>query len=121
MSRTSTRDRMLTIRSRQSPLNPPLSHTPQKWRQLEDTISEDSDPVPLGGDVTFTFANLPDPSLSNSFTPKGKEWGLPAPQGDDGDSRDGDPLDGGNSDGSDFNDDDDNNNEVDNHLGDVDE
>ena len=121
MSQTSIHGRMPTTRSRQLPLNPSLSHTPQKWRQPEDTISEDSDSVPLGRDVTFTFTSLPDPGSSNPFTLKGKYQGLPALQGDGRDSGDGDPPDNGNPDSSDFNNDNDNNDEVNNYLGNIDE
>ena len=121
MSRISTRGRMPATRSRQSPLNPPLSHTSQKRRQPEDTIPEDSDPVPPGRDVTFTFTNLPDPSPSNPFTLKEKEWGPPAPRGDSGDSGDSDSPDNGDPDGSDFNDDDNDDDKVNDHLGDIDE
>ena len=112
MSHTSIHSRMPATRSRQSPLNPPLSHTPWKQRQSEDTISEDSDPVPLGRDITFTFTNLPDPGPSNPFTTKGKDRSLPAPQGDGEDGEDSNPLDNNDPDGSDFNDDDDDNDEV---------
>ena len=121
MSQTSTHSRMPAIRLRQLPLNPPLSHTPQKQRQPEDTISKDSDPVPPGGDITFTFANLPDPGPSNPFTPKEKDWSLPAPQGDGEDGEDSNPPDNNDPDGSDFNDDNDDDNKVDDHLDDIDE
>ena len=112
---------MPATRLRQLPLNPLLSHTPQKQRQPEDTIPEDSDSVPLGRDVTFTFTNLPDPGLSNLFTPKEKEQRLPAPQGDGENSGDGNSPNDGNLDSGDFNDDDNDDNEVDDHLGDIDE
>ena len=111
---------MPATRSRQSPLNPPLSHTPQKWRQPEDTIPEDSDPVPPGGDVTFTSINLPNSGPSNPFTPKGKERRPPALQGDGGDGRDSDSLDDGDPNGGNVNDNDDDDDEVDDHLNDVD-
>ena len=120
MSQTSTHGRMLATRLRQLPLNPPLSYTPQKWRQPEDTISEDSDSVPPGRDVTFTFINLPDPGPSNPFTLKEKEQRLLALQGDGRDSEDSNPLDNSNPDGSNFNDDNNNDDEVNDHLGDVD-
>ena len=103
------------------PLNPLLSYTPWKWRQPEDTISEDSDPISPGEDVIFTFVNLPDPGSSNPFTPKGKKWGPLVLQGDGGDSGDGDPPDDGNPNSGDFNNDDDDNDEVDNHLDDINE
>ena len=121
MSQTSTHGRMPATRLRQSPLNPPLSHTLWKQRQPEDTISEDSDPVPLGRDITFTFTNLPDPSLSNLFTPKGKEQRPPVLQEDSENSGDSDPPDDGNPDSGNFNNDDDNDDKVDNYLGDIDE
>ena len=112
---------MLITRSRQSPLNSPLSHTLQKQRQPENTISEDSDSVPLGRDVTFTFTNLPDSGSANLFTSKGKSWEPPALQEDSRDSRDRDSLDGGNPDSGNFNDNNNNNNnEVNNYLGNID-
>ena len=120
MSQTFTHGRMPATRLRQLPLNPSLSYTLRKWRQLEDTIPEDSDSVPPGRDITFTFTNLPDPGPSNPFTLKRKKWGLLALQGDGRDSEDGDPLDDGNPDGSNFNNDNNDNNKVNNHLGDVD-
>ena len=121
MSQTSTCGRMLTTRSRQSPLNSSLSHTLQKQRQPEDTIPEDSDPVPSDRDVTFTFTNLPDPGSSNPFTLKGKERRPLALQGDGENGGDSNPPDYGDPDGSDFNNDNNDDDKVDDHLGDIDE
>ena len=78
--------------------------------------TEDSDPVSLGRDVTFTFDNLPDPGLSNLFTPKEKGQKPPALQEDGGNSRDSDSPDNDDPDSSNFND----NNKVNNHLGNID-
>ena len=112
---------MLATRLRQLPLNPPLSYTLWKQRQPEDTIPEDSDPVPLGRDIIFTFTNLPDPGLFNLFTPKRKEQRPPVLQENSENSRDSDPPDNSNPDSSNFNNDDDDDDEVNNYLGDVDE
>ena len=84
MSQTSTHGRMLATRLRQLPLNPPLSYTPQKWRQPEDTISKNSDSISLGEDVIFIFANLPDSGPANPFTLKRKSQEPPAPPGGEG-------------------------------------
>ena len=110
MSQISTYGKMPATRSRQLPFNSSPSHTLQKQRQLEDTISEDSDSVPLGRDIIFIFANLSDSGLANSFTLKKKGWESPALQGDYKNSEDSNLLDSGN-----FNDD-----EVDDYLGNID-
>ena len=111
---------MPAIRIRQLPLNPFLSHTSQKQRQLEDTIPKDSDSVSPGRDVTFTFGNLPDPGPANPFTLKEEGWKPPAPQGDGEDGGDGDLPNGGNPDGGNFNDNNNDDNEVNNHLSNID-
>ena len=87
-----------------------MSYTLQKQRESEDIIPEDSDSVPPGRDVIFTFANLLDSGPANSFTLKKKGWEPPDLQGDGRDSEDSDPLDN-----SDFNNNN-NDNEVDDHL-----
>ena len=111
MSQISTYGKMPATRSRQLPFNSSLSHTLQKQRQLEDTISEDSDSVSLGRDIIFIFANLSDSSPANSFTLKKKGREFPALQEDGEDSEDSNLLDSGN-----FND-----NKVNDYLGNIDE
>ena len=101
------------------PLNPPLSYTPQKQRQPENIIPKDSDSIPLGRDIIFTFANLPDSGPANPFTLKEKSQKSPALQEDGRNGRDDDLPDSDDPDSDNFNDDDNDNDKVDDHLGDI--
>ena len=94
-------------------VNPLCINLPQYYTAW---CTEDSDPVSLGRDVTFTFGNLPDTGLSNSFTPKEKGQKSTALQGDGRNSRDSDLPDNGDPDDSDFN----NNNKVNDYLDNID-